>query len=243
MRLLIDAGNTRLKWQLLDEQQVIARGGGDLAQPDLFDDMAASAPSVQRVAISAVASQAACDSLAARLEVFAPAPVNWYWTEADRGGLRCAYQQPETMGADRWHGLYAAWARYREPLVVLDAGSALTVDLVDASGQHLGGYILPGRGMMLRSLRQDAARIGFADRHAGSLSPGRSTTECVHHGLHWLWQGLVQRVEADCQRLGIARVIVTGGDAPELKALGLKAELRPDLVFEGLAIIDAESHP
>ncbi|MDX1635854.1 MAG: type III pantothenate kinase [Marinobacter sp.] len=243
MRLLIDAGNTRLKWQLVRGETCLARGGGDLAGADLFQGASPHLGALTRVAVSTVASETACETLAARLKALTPAPVSWYWTEPARGGLTCAYEQPHTMGADRWHGLYAAWRRYGEAVAVLDAGSALTVDLVDAGGQHLGGYILPGRGMMLRSLRQDAARIGFADSHAGSLLPGRSTTECVHHGLHWLWQGLVSRVEADCERLAIGRVLLTGGDAPELQALGLKAELRPDLVFEGLAAIDAESHP
>lgn len=242
MRLLIDAGNTRLKWRLAEADRFVTGGGGDLGEASLFEALAPCAGSLTRIAVSTVASQAACDSLAARLEAFS-VPVSWYWTESSRNGLSCAYEHPRTMGADRWHGLYAAWRRYGEAAAVVDAGSALTVDMVDGAGQHLGGYILPGRGMMLRSLRQDAARIGFADHHAGSLLPGRSTTECVHHGLHWLWQGLVERLESDCERLGITRVLLTGGDAPELQALGLRAELRPDLVFEGLAAIDAETHP
>lgn len=243
MRLLIDAGNTRLKWQLVEGQGVLTRGGGDLAEPTLFQEVAGHAGKLDRIAVSAVASQAACDGLAVRLEAFSPVPVSWYWTEAARGGLTCAYAEPLTMGADRWHALYGAWSRYRDAVAVVDAGSALTVDLAAADGRHLGGYILPGRGMMLRSLRQDAARIGFADTHAGSLAPGRSTTECVHHGLHWLWQGLVEQLHSDCVRHGIDRILLTGGDAPELQALGLTAEWRPDLVFEGLAEIDAESHP
>lgn len=243
MRLLIDAGNTRLKWRLASNGRFVAGGGGELTAEDLFEGVGHHTDSIARVAVSTVASQAACDSLSARLLELSAAPVAWYWTEPARGGLICAYEQPHTMGADRWHGIYAAWKRYGEAVAVVDAGSALTVDLVNAAGRHLGGYILPGRGMMLRSLRQDAARIGFADSHAGSLAPGQSTTECVHHGLHWLWQGLVSRLEADCESLGIARVLLTGGDAPELLALGLKAELCPDLVFEGLAAIDAETHP
>tara|TARA_Y100000589_G_scaffold237676_1_gene225080 strand:- start:745 stop:1191 length:447 start_codon:yes stop_codon:yes gene_type:complete len=144
------------------------------------------------------------------------------------------------MGADRWHGMYGAWLRHRSGFVVVDAGSAVTLDYVDAGGQHLGGFILPGQGMMLRSLRRDVARVVFKPGEVLDDTPGKSTSECVNHGLAWLLAGLVERIQRDAESLGLTDVIVTGGDAPRWLALGLRARHCADLVFDGLAAIDAE---
>lgn len=243
MKLLIDAGNTRVKWQVQQQNQKLSSGWGALGGEPIFQEARPYASSIERVAISTVASEGGREQLIQAVSAFTNAPVRFYWTEAQRNELRCAYEDPRTMGADRWHALYGAWRRHREALVVVDAGSAVTVDFVSAAGMHAGGYILPGRGMMLRGLRQDAARIAFADTQADSLLPGTSTTECVHHGLHWLWRGLVNSLHEDCRQMGVDRILLTGGDADELLSLGLAAELVPDLVFEGLAAIDSESPP
>lgn len=241
MRLLIDAGNTRVKWKLLANNATACRGDGFLADCSLFNELEADASSITRVAVSTVVSEHARAQLEWRIKALTAAPVAFYWAEWERGGLQNAYKDPSTMGADRWHGLYAAWLGYSDSLAVVDAGSAVTVDFLLSDGQHQGGYIIPGCAMMLRSLRQDAARIGFQDQHVGHLDPGRSTTECVHHGLGWLWQGVIERLQADCRRQGLTRIVLTGGDAGILKSLGLEAELRPDLVFEGLAAVDTEA--
>lgn len=243
MKLLIDAGNTRLKWQLRMGGRVVSADQGTLEGMPLFQSAQVHAASIERVAVSTVASEAAQEQLLAAVSSLTSAPVHFYWTESERNGLVCAYgaDNARAMGADRWHALYGAWLKYRAALVVVDAGSALTVDFVSDEGVHEGGYILPGRGMMLRSLRQDAARIAYADAAQGSLLPGTSTTECVHHGLHWLWHGLVNNLREDCRRRSVNHLLLTGGDAIELQSLGLDGELVADLVFDGLAAIDDES--
>lgn len=241
MRLLIDAGNTRVKWLVLDDKGPVLRGFGLQGKGDLFADVEPLAPQITRVAISTVASETVRAQLMADLGNFIGAPAICYWTEKSRGGLTCAYDDYRTMGADRWHALYAAWLRYGCSLAVIDAGSAVTIDMVSQGGQHLGGYILPGRAMMLRSLRQEAARIIFPEQGSRAMSPGRSTGECVRHGQHWLWRAMSEKLENDCTEAGINTIVVTGGDAAELEVLGLGAIHVPDLVFEGLAAIDLES--
>jgi type III pantothenate kinase len=243
LRLLIDAGNTRVKWKLVSGSNHLARSQGNLTDGELFNELHEYAPLLTRVAVSAVISEQARAHLESVVREFTSAPVEFYWAEAERNGLKNAYQVPGTMGADRWHGLYAAWSTGGGGVAIVDAGSAVTVDFLAADGQHRGGYIIPGSAMMLRSLRQDAARIGFQEYQGASPDPGKSTTECVHHGLGWLWQGMIQRLRADCRRSGLRRIILTGGDAPVLHSLGLDAELRPDLVFEGVAQVDAEDFP
>lgn len=239
MRVLVDAGNTRVKWQLRDGNKVVHHGAGEFGS-GLFGDVADMAGSVSSVAVSTVVSEEKRVELIRLMAChIAPAP-RFYWSEAARGGLVSAYAAPEKMGADRWHGMYGAWRSVGGSFAVVDAGSAVTVDYVDQHGRHLGGYILPGRRMMLRSLRNDAARIGFDDHQASAGDPGVSTTECVHHGLFWLWQGMVSRIHHDCGARGIGSILVTGGDAAGIKAAGLRAEQADDLVLEGLSAIDAE---
>lgn len=243
MKLLIDAGNSRAKWEVVDAGRTIAAGNGRLVDDGLFDGAHVFAAELSGVALSIVASEAALHQLVRQVSEFTPAPVRVYPAESERNGLRSAYSNPGSMGADRWHAIYGAWCRCRTALVVVDAGSALTIDFVSASGDHQGGYILPGRAMMLRSLSRDAARIHFQNSRLSSDQPGASTDECVQHGQNWFWRALAGQLARDCHQRGIDRVFLTGGDAGVLAAAGLDAEQIPRLVLEGLAQIDTESAP
>lgn len=240
MKLLVDGGNTRVKWQLRSPQQVVASGYGQIDSSDLFAELASHADSITAIVVSTVMSEAYRVQLQSRLAALTQIPIRFHWAEASRGGLVNAYAEPAKMGADRWHAMYGAWARCRTGFVVVDAGSALTVDYVDGDGHHLGGYILPGQAMMLNSLRRDAARIGFDASEGADSSPGVSTTECVHHGLSWLRASLVASIQEGCGRYGIRELLVTGGDAERFLVHGLPAVHCPDLVLDGLALIDHE---
>ncbi len=241
MRLLIDAGNTRLKWQLSQQAGVVQRGICLSESQEWLSDLAPYASGIDRIAISTVVSETKRQELVEKLGRLSSATAQFYWSEASRGGLRNAYSEVDRMGADRWHAMYGGWCQKPEGFAVIDAGSAITVDYVAGNGMHLGGYILPGKQMMLRSLQQDAARIGFEALDARAGEPGVSTTECVQHGVVWLWEGLVQRLVADCRRYGLNRMLCTGGDAPALLSAGLPAQNDPDLVLAGLAAVDSES--
>lgn len=240
MRLLVDAGNTRLKWRLEQSGSVVSSGVGLLDESNPIPALSEYGVRIRTVAVSTVAAEDKRLQLQAYLAGQVSAPVRFYWAEPSRKGLRSAYQDCQKMGADRWHAMYAAWARFRRGVAVVDAGSAVTVDYVDATGQHLGGFILPGLQMMLRSLKTDAARIGFDPTQILATEPGKSTGECVNHGLAWLTLGLVDRVQADSQRFGLQDLVVTGGDADRLLGLGLPAVSVPNLVLDGLALVDAE---
>lgn len=242
MKLLVDGGNTRVKWQLRSPERVVASGYGKIGSSDLFAGLAPHAGGITAIAVSTVVSEAYQVQLQSRLAALAQVPIRFHWAEARRGGLVNAYAEPARMGADRWHAMYGAWVRCRAGFVVVDAGSALTVDYVDGEGRHQGGYILPGQAMMLNSLRRDAARIGFDASEGVDSSPGSSTTDCVHHGLNWLRASMVASIQEDCGRYGTRELLVTGGDAERFLAHGLPAVHCPDLVFDGLALIDHEDY-
>lgn len=245
MKLLIDAGNTRIKWQLREDGRILLRGAGELEADGLFQAIPATSwPGVQAVAVSTVRSEDARVQLEGAIARFTSVPVRFYWTVNRFRDLTCAYGQPARMGADRWHALVAAWDRVRAACVVVDAGSAITVDWIDDAGHHLGGYILPGRMMMIGSLRQSTARVLFDEGPGpGDTAPGTTTAECVFHGVNWLLQVLAR--ELGRQSLP---VLVTGGDGAMVKkaldeagmASAKGVSLCPDLVFDGLALVEAE---
>jgi type III pantothenate kinase len=241
MRLLIDAGNSRLKWQLDDSGVIVDRGAGALGDVEPVTVLAAGNAGITRVAISTVASEENRLRLLGYVNDRVAIPATCYWAEPDRGGLVNAYHDYRQMGADRWHAMYGAWQDHKRGFAVVDAGSAITVDYVDSAGRHLGGFILPGLTMMLRSLKVDAARIGFDPDPTPNARPGVTTGECVNQGLAWLTSALVDRVYQDSQALGLADILVTGGDAQRLLHLGLVAECRASLVLDGLAVIDTEA--
>lgn len=240
MKLFIDAGNSRLKWCLDEQGQIVASGTGVLDDENPLNGLAGFARRVQSVAISTVASEVKREQLKVSLEKLVSAPACFYWSEQTRGGLVNAYPDVTRMGADRWHAMYGAWLNHKRGFVVVDAGSAVTVDYVDRTGQHLGGFILPGLQMMLRSLKNDAARIWFDPEQVLASEPGKSTGECVNHGLAWLSAAMIERILADTRKLGLTDVLVTGGDANRLIGLGLQGIHYPDLVLSGLRAIHAE---
>lgn len=241
MKLLIDAGNTRVKWQLLCGGAVLTEGVATLDMEDVFQEWAARSESINRIAVSTVIAEDRRRQLQARLEAICGAEVVFHWAERRRGRLVNAYADVHRMGADRWHAMCGGWqVTGAGGFAVVDAGSAITVDYVARLGAHLGGYILPGKQMMLRSLRQDAARIGFDSLDAEQGAPGTSTTECVQHGLAWLREAMVERIHRDCGSLGLNKVLVTGGDASGLIGAGLSAVHDPYLVLNGLAAVDGD---
>lgn len=236
MILLVDMGNTRVKWRL-QAGRVVAFGAGLLTDVGLFAELDRFTGQVERVAVSTVASERRRKDLVGCIAAKVSAPITFYWSEAERAGLRNVYSDTSKMGADRWHAMVGAWQRNRNGCLVVDAGSAITVDFIAPGGAHLGGYILAGRTMMLRGLAQDAARIHYQAADSHSLAPGTNTSECVFHGLQWYWRALADRLNREARERGLATTYVTGGDAAELMAHGMLGEHCPDLVLEGLAAI------
>lgn len=234
--LLIDAGNTRLKWRLVDGSvdRILAEGAGALDDSGVFAGLDGAADVIREVAVSTVGTDESIERLEEALAQRTNAAIRYHWSQRCQLGVTNSYADVSKMGADRWHGMTAGWHRVKNGLAIVDAGSAVTVDYVNNRGQHLGGYILPGLLMMRRSLKVDAARIGFEHSDVLESRPGNSTGECVNHGLAWLSKGMVAQIHSDAASLGLDHVLVTGGDAQRLLRLGLVAEHCPDLVFEGL---------
>ena len=239
MILLVDSGNTRLKWRLCDHSGAPFAEGADLEACSRYLAQHKAPPRApERVAVSMVGSEVAAAELEGRLYEISAAPVRFHWPKSSRDGLLNSYSDVARMGADRWHAMVAAWSEFRRGLVVVDAGSALTVDYIDGQGRHLGGFILPGMGVIRKGLLQNTARVAFDPKEPVDIRPGNCTSDAVNHGLDWLIASVVDRIDRDCQDYGIDARILTGGDAPRWQAAGFAAELRPGLVLDGLFLAD-----
>ncbi|WP_158227250.1 type III pantothenate kinase [Mangrovitalea sediminis] len=235
MILQVDVGNTRAKWRLIEGGAIFARGAGSLSDERLFEAISSQQQSsTSEVRVASVAGEAGLASLLARLSAEFGCIPRVYQAIDEQAGLRLAYRDPGRIGVDRWLAMLAAWKRYRAAFVVVDAGSALTVDFVDAQGVHGGGYILPGWRMLENALLQGTAQVRFDVEEGEPVEPGNSTATCVSHGRNWLWSAVIERLERDCRQQAIGRTIVTGGDAGRLLALGLQAEHWPDIVLDGM---------
>jgi type III pantothenate kinase len=155
------------------------------------------------------------------------------------GDVVCGYVQPDRLGFDRWAALVGAWAR--EPgcaAVVVDCGSAVTVDALQADGRHLGGIIFPGPAMMMDAFH---ARTGLPREVAPAPFDlaASSTGQAVASGVRTAVVGGIERALRHWEaRLPGASRWLTGGDAPDLAAeLPAGVRLAPYLVLEGLGVM------
>ncbi len=244
MKLFVDAGNSRVKWQLRDADRILCSGAGEPESDALFQGITpADWQRLVSVSVCTVGSEDARCQLQGRIVQATRAPVRFYWTQPRFGDLVCAYSDPSAMGADRWYAMVAAWSLVRGACLVVDAGSAITVDWIGNGGAHEGGYILPGRKLMLSSLSQNTARVLFEQtENRQSEAPGRSTAECVFHGVNWLIRALALQLGKEAS----VPIVVTGGDGFAVKgalvndtAVSVKVHHCPDLVLDGLALAEA----
>jgi type III pantothenate kinase len=237
--LQLDVGNSGSKWRLLDQGKVAARGTYRAAEEPSLEALLQCTPTLQQIWVSSVAGgeaeQALADMLNQRWGVQA-----WFArSEASCSGLQNSYEDPARMGVDRWLAMLAAWQRLQGRACVVDAGSALTCDLVSAGGQHEGGYIIPGPTLMERALLLDTHGVRFAEEAEYSLAPGLSTAQAVRHGIALAQTGALA-LAVERASIEPAQLLFCGGGGETLmQLLNRGGSYLPDLVFEGLEIAAA----
>lgn len=236
--LELDVGNTRLKWRWLgDAERRLGVGAAprtDGMPPWSVGAGSASAPAVRIVSVAGPEFDA---ELVAALTGAGFSAPRFARSAACNGGLRSGYVEPERLGTDRWVALVAASVAVAGPCAVLDAGSAITFDQICPAGRHEGGWIVPGLGLMRRSLLRDTAGVRFDFTHGDEqLAPGVTTAQAVAAGtLHMARDFVRNRWAALLERAPSATLFVTGGDGEQL-ACGLPGDVRhaPELVLDGL---------
>lgn len=234
MVLLIDAGNSRLKWAWLRDGRPGDEAGIDVAALD-----GAPLASAWRGATAALYTCVAGDAVDAALRAALPSgcAVHRIRSGEQAAGLTNLYERPAQLGADRWVALIGARTLVAGPLVVATAGTATTVDALDEADRFLGGYILPGLHLMLESLARNTADLPHA-QGAPSDWP-RNTDDAILNGCAGAQAALIARVR---DRLGSSATLLLSGGGADALAPHIEGGLRraDNLVLRGLARLAAD---
>ncbi|WP_417664805.1 type III pantothenate kinase [Pseudidiomarina sp.] len=239
-KLLIDAGNTRVKAALMD-----AEGHLEPWLNVAYDELVGHTISsdVESVWLAAVSSKNRKEVVEAWLSQVPSLTVNSVRSETAAFGVKNSYSEPSNLGVDRWLAMLGAFDEQPKATVIIDAGTAITVDWVDEHGQHLGGWIAPGVNLMKTSVLDRAPNVFAeieAEEHWGKAQQlGQSTPDCLLNGCVNTFVGLVRQAisvsETELDWFDY-RILYSGGSIPLLPAdIKRRGEVRTELVLQGLA--------
>lgn len=229
--LLIDAGNTRAKWRYLNNKEV--QSEGVFAYADDLPSVWQGFDSVSKVWVASVTEQ---PHLQALLQEKYQAKVHWlHHPLASTGYFQHCYEHPERLGVDRWLAMLGARRHSQKAVLVVDAGTALTIDLMSADNKHEGGYIVPGVQMAQDALFNNTAKVKpFAgEQGVDQMAPGQNTYNCVAAGIQRQRFALVQSVINEFQNY---QPFICGGDGQWL-AQQLNLYYYNNLVLDGMESI------
>ncbi len=244
MKLLVDIGNTRLKWALatgttLTLEEPLPHQSANL-KSTLLKQWWLLPQAPTQLAISCVGCTHALQQvITCAQELWPKILIEIPQAQASLLGVRNAYAQPEKLGVDRWLAMLAVRQITQQPVCVIDCGTAITVDFINAQGQHLGGVISPGLTLMKQSLVSGTEQLPYTDRRF-VVGLANHTTAAIYSGTLLATVGLVERIVN--AQAGHFRLFLTGGDAAVVAAeLRLGSEVFDDLVLQGLlAVVTAK---
>lgn len=244
MILELDCGNSLIKWRVVRRHDLVTVAGG-VAESDqaLLEQLQTSQViDIRYCRMVSVRSEQETEGLRSSLERAFSVVVQIARPAEELGGVVNGYREYQRLGMDRWLALVAGHCLAGRGCLVIDLGTAVTSDLVDASGKHMGGYIAPGMPLMRSQLRTHTRRIRYDDDAAHeallNLLPGQETSEAVERGCVLMLRGFVrEQIELANRLLGEeCAVYLTGGDAELVSDELPRAVVLPDLVFLGLAL-------
>jgi type III pantothenate kinase len=235
MRLLVDIGNTRTKYTV--EQQ----GKLSVIQTERNEDINQKwleniTVSIKAIIVASVSEEHLVDVFLTYAKKHSIEFFN-VKSESKRFGVNSSYQNPRTLGVDRWLTLLAANFIYKnENILIVDAGTATTIDLLDQSGKHLGGWILPGIDILFNSLLLNTSQIMATKEHHVDISFGKSTSDGVNNACWAATLGFInQSITQAKKQVSLDKIILTGGNAEKLSVLlSTKHHIVHELVFIGM---------
>lgn len=249
MELLIDTGNTRIKWAVLSDhglgtQHADTYAGWGAVQ--IRARVLVPAGQIERVLVANVGGERPAALIReAVLETWGIVP-EFVQATGQAGGIRNAYTEPQKLGVDRWAAMIGGYALELRPVCVVDVGTAMTIDGVNASGDHLGGVIVPGPDLMISSLMRSTSDIAIRAQD-GRLGEGLfadNTLGAVYQGAVNALAALVEQAMATMTRECGEQptLLMTGGAADRLDRL-VTVPIRhvPNLVLRGLAVLAGEA--
>ena len=236
--LLIDAGNSRCKWAWEVNGTWLHQGvlnNLDIAAWKALKNSFSRLQSPEKILASNVAGMLMAQQIAEVCAVW-PCPVEYIAAQPQQCGVRNLYAQPAQLGSDRWAALLAAWQHVQGVCLVVNCGTATTIDALSETGAFLGGLILPGIELMQRSLKAGTTLAGMEN---GELTEfPLDTADAMASGAIRATAGAIQHQYQLLEKRGKVRCILSGGAAKSLLPhLGLNAELIDNLVLHGIQII------
>jgi type III pantothenate kinase len=256
--LLIDAGNSRLKWSSLEGDNLslqVAIAYASSSPINCFGDLIQAVQNDHGIIV--LVSVLGQDFIDQAREVASGYGLAFFSIESLQqvGQLKNAYYKAEQLGADRFVAMLAAFYQKREDedkgdnYIVVDCGTAITIDAVKANGQHLGGLILPGKDLCVNSLVSGTQQLDLSAGKNNLALLANNTHQAIVSGSAYGAAGAIQSIclqieeqfFAENQRQNITKILC-GGGAPELMSM-LSSDFyyQADLIMQGLKII-AQNH-
>ena len=247
--LLIDVGNTFVKWSLHRRVRAAAAeaadtmmAGGRVMIDEVHElgDEFRHHPAPALAVVSNVAGTRVRNPLLRALEVWtsykdAGGPMHWITSREEQCGVTNGYRNPAQLGTDRWAALIGARALNPEaPVLVVVCGTATTIDLLSPEGVFLGGNILPGMGLMLRSLHTNTAALPDADGEY--LNHPTQTVDAITSGCQHAQAGTIERLfRRHRAEYGDLTCVISGGAGKTVAPrLSIPYRYHENLVLEGL---------
>ncbi len=249
MLLTIDAGNTRTKWATFDHDGAIRHYGACTNETLATVDLSRQSLAYDQVIISNVAGKAHASQLE---KILAPylVPVSWIKASNSACNVINHYVEAETLGTDRWSALIAAWHMQHTACVIVNAGTAVTIDALAVKsennqiGEFLGGMILPGISLMQSSLGHNTAQLPKHDPaydiNADTVPDifATSTAQAINAGILNAITGAVSRMaealETKCGQNPY--IILSGGDAPVIQRYLINTVKNPSIIIDHLVL-------
>jgi len=240
MILAIDAGNSRVKWGWHDGADWTSVATVSLiefaASSDHVNPFSMTHDAPERIVISNVAGDGAHQLLVNWTSIFDAEPL-WLRAETERCGVRNHYEKPELLGPDRWAALIAARAIHNGASLVVNAGTATTVDMLAEDGTFLGGAILPGVELMRFVLHEHTGRLPIQDGQHREMP--RNTVDAIETGCRHAQAGAVERMYRVFRDIAPTPLCIVAGGAGRtlVDQLSMPRRYVENLVLDGLARI------
>lgn len=230
--LQVDIGNTRAKYRILGQQGRVA--GGVCGNHDL--PAIAIAHDVGRITIASVQEKKVQARLSGEFAEAGLVDIVWLATAPRFGEVINAYPDYQCLGIDRWLAIIAGYYKYQRPCCIFDFGSAVTVDLVDAGGRHLGGYIIPGSALCFAALGQNTAALQPEMVLSTSDVVGTDTEVCIQNGIYILQTAFIKDI---LNSLNEQFIVCTGGGFSQVEKafLGRDYSFDKELILDGISMV------
>ena len=226
MYLMLDVGNSRTKAALYSK--------GEIAILDALTPDHLSALPLKGVYVACVGSDERINQLQTVLKL---KHLPWVRLQSEETafGVKNAYATPARLGVDRWLALLGADSQFKNTdLMIADIGTALTIDWLNHSQQHQGGWIIPGLRLQQEAVINNTAKVLSLPDDDIALTLGTNTQSCVKNGA---LAAICGAIRAGWQLQPVKLLVLTGGDAQKIAQYLPDVPLQHDplLIFRGIA--------